>query len=80
MRSRRAHAPRTQRAWRPGEARAPPSTKAIQVDSAAMIDDGAVDPLTVAHQTGTSIAMIEKAYLRFIPVALQQKLAALKEA
>jgi hypothetical protein len=25
-----------------------------------------VDPLTVAAQTGTSIAMIEKAYLRFI--------------
>lgn len=39
-----------------------------------------VDPLTVAQQTGTSIAMIEKAYMRFIPVALQQKLAALREA
>jgi len=39
-----------------------------------------VDPLTVAHQTGTSIAMIEKAYMRFIPAALQQKLAAIREA
>jgi integrase len=39
-----------------------------------------VDPLTVAQQTGTSIAMIEKAYMRFIPAALQQKLAAVKEA
>ena len=37
-----------------------------------------VDPLTVAAQTGTSIAMIEKAYLRFIPSARQEKLAALK--
>ena len=30
---------------------------------------------TVAAQTGTSLAMIEKAYLRFIPSALQEKLA-----
>jgi len=37
-----------------------------------------VDPLTVAAQTGTSIAMIEKAYLRFIPSAMQEKLAALR--
>jgi integrase len=37
-----------------------------------------VDPLTVAHQTGTSLAMIEKAYMRFIPQALQEKLAGLK--
>ena len=39
-----------------------------------------IDPLTVAQQTGTSIAMIEKAYMRFIPAALQQKLEAVKEA
>ena len=37
-----------------------------------------IDPLTVAAQTGTSVAMIEKAYLRFIPSAMQEKLAALK--
>jgi hypothetical protein len=37
-----------------------------------------VDPLTVAQQTGTSIEMIEKSYLRFIPSALQMKIAALK--
>jgi hypothetical protein len=37
-----------------------------------------VDPLMVAAQTGTSVAMIEKAYLRFIPSAMQEKLAALK--
>ena len=39
----------------------------------------AVDPLTVAHQTGTSLAMIEKAYMRFIPQALQAKLASIQE-
>ncbi|MGH8259010.1 MAG: hypothetical protein ACREUG_04900 [Steroidobacteraceae bacterium] len=39
-----------------------------------------VDPLTVAQQTGTSIAMIERAYMRFIPAALQQKLAAVTAA
>jgi hypothetical protein len=37
-----------------------------------------IDPLTVAAQTGTSLVMIEKAYLRLIPSALQEKLAALK--
>jgi integrase len=37
-----------------------------------------VDPLTVAMQTGTSLAMIEKAYMRFIPQALQEKLMAVK--
>lgn len=36
-----------------------------------------VDPLTVAHQTGTSIAMIERPYMRFIPAALLERLAAL---
>lgn len=39
-----------------------------------------VDPLTVAAQTGTSLAMIEKAYLRFIPSAMREKLAAVKES
>jgi integrase len=39
-----------------------------------------VDPLTVAQQTGTSLAMIEKAYHRFIPAALQEKLAAVRDS
>jgi integrase len=39
-----------------------------------------VDPLTVAHQTGTSLAMIEKAYLRFIPSAMREKLEAVKDS
>lgn len=34
-----------------------------------------IDPLTVAHQTGTSVAMIEKTYLKFIPHAMREKLA-----
>ena len=38
-----------------------------------------VDPLTVAAQTGTSLAMLEKAYFKFIPNALREKLAAVKE-
>jgi integrase len=37
-----------------------------------------VDPVTVAQQTGTSMEMIERSYLRFIPSALQLKLATLK--
>lgn len=39
-----------------------------------------IDPLTVAAQTGTSLAMIEKAYLRFIPSAMREKLAAAVES
>lgn len=38
-----------------------------------------VDPLTVAAQTGTSLSMIEKAYLKFIPSAFRAKLAGLRE-
>lgn len=37
-----------------------------------------VDPLTVAAQTGTSLAVIEKTYLKFIPSALLEKLKAVK--
>jgi integrase len=39
-----------------------------------------VDPLTVAAQTGTSLAMIEKAYLRFIPSAMREKLAHINDS
>lgn len=37
-----------------------------------------IDPLTVAAQTGTSLRMIERAYFKFIPSAMLQKLACLK--
>src|SRR5581483_9900494 len=38
-----------------------------------------VDPLTVANQTGTSLVVIEKTYFKFIPSAMKEKLAAVKE-
>jgi integrase len=37
-------------------------------------------PLAVAAQTGTSLAMTEKAYLRLIPIAMREKLAAVVES
>jgi len=37
-----------------------------------------IDPLTVAHQTGTSLRMIEQNYFRFIPPSLRDKLAAIE--
>jgi len=37
-----------------------------------------VDPLTVAAQTGTSVAVIEKFYLRFIPSAMREKLQSVR--
>jgi hypothetical protein len=33
----------------------------------------------VAHQTGTSLQMIEKAYFRFIPTAMNKKLLAMRQ-
>ena len=37
-----------------------------------------IDPLTVAQQTGTSVAMIERTYFKFIPSAMRKKLEGLK--
>lgn len=37
-----------------------------------------VDPITVAQQTGTSVAMIERTYHAFIPNAMRQKLNELR--
>jgi integrase len=34
-----------------------------------------VDPLTVGAQTGTSLRMIERAYYKFIPSVMREKLA-----
>lgn len=39
-----------------------------------------VDALTVAQQTGTSLAMMEKYYFKFVPKALQDKLNAMVAA
>ncbi len=39
-----------------------------------------IDPLTVAAQTGTSVAMIEKYYFKFIAGSMREKLNAVKTA
>lgn len=39
-----------------------------------------VDPVTVAAQCGTSVAMIERYYFKFIESAMQEKLAAIRSA
>jgi integrase len=39
-----------------------------------------IDPLTTAQQTGTSVAMIEKYYFKFISSAMREKLNAVKES
>ncbi len=39
-----------------------------------------VDPLTVAQQTGTGLVMVERQYLKFIPHAMREKLAGVKES
>lgn len=60
-----------------GKARIPTGASAYSFRHARiseLLQVHGVDPLTVAHQTGTSIAMIEKAYFRFIPSAMRQKL------
>jgi integrase len=65
-----------------GRARLPPVVGAYAFRHARiseLLQIHGVDPLTVAAQTGTSLVMIEKAYLKFIPSAMQDKLANLKE-
>ncbi|HEY2418374.1 MAG TPA: hypothetical protein VGH84_10690 [Steroidobacteraceae bacterium] len=65
-----------------GAARIPPLASAYSFRHARiseLLQIHAIDPLTVASQTGTSVAMIEKAYLRFIPNAMREKLKAVKE-
>ena len=58
--------------------RSVPATVRLAVTPSELLQGYGVDPITVAAQTGMSVAMIEKAYLRFIPSAMQEKLAALK--
>jgi integrase len=45
-----------------------------------LLQANGVDPLTVAKQTGTSVAQIEKTYMKFIPSALQEKLTSVRDA
>ena len=66
-----------------GKARIPPGATTYSFRHARiseLLQVHGVDPLTVAQQTGTSLAMIERAYHRFIPSAMQEKLAAVKES
>lgn len=62
-----------------GKLRIPPEASAYSfrhLRISELLQVYGIDPLTVAQQTGTSLAMIEKAYFRFIPSAMRQKLEA----
>jgi integrase len=66
-----------------GAKRVPPGASAYSFRHARiseLLQVHGIDPLTVAQQTGTSLAMIEKAYFRFIASAMREKLAAIKDA
>jgi len=66
-----------------GPNRIPPNASAYSFRHARiseLLQLHGIDPLSVAVQTGTSVAMIEKSYLRFIPSAMREKLAGLKSA
>lgn len=66
----------------PGE-RIPPRASAYSFRHARiseLLQVHGVDPLTVAAQTGTSLAMIEKYYFRFLPNMMREKLAAVRDA
>ena len=66
-----------------GQARVPTTASAYSFRHARiseLLQVHGVDPLTVAQQTGTSLAMIEKAYFRFIPAAMLAKLDAVQRA
>jgi len=64
-----------------GKSRVPPGASAYSFRHSRiseLLQVYGIDPLTVAQQTGTSLAMIEKAYFRFIPSAMKEKLEAAK--
>lgn len=66
-----------------GRARIPPGASAYSFRHARiseLLQIHGIDPLTVAAQTGTSLAMIERTYFKFIRNAMREKLAAVKEA
>jgi len=65
-----------------GKNRIPPGASAYGFRHARiseLLQVHGVDALTVAAQTGTSLRMIEKYYLKFIPQAFRDKLAAVDE-
>ena len=62
-----------------GKARIPPEASAYSFRHSRiseLLQVYGIDPLTVAQQTGTSLAMIEKAYYKFIASAMREKLRA----
>jgi integrase len=64
-----------------GNARIPLSASAYSFRHARiseLLQVYGVDPLTVAQQTGTSLVMIEKSYLRFIQSSMREKLDGIK--
>ena len=64
-----------------GEARVPTAASAYSFRHARiseLLQVYAVDPLTVAAQTGTGLRMIERTYFKFIRSAMVEKLASLK--
>jgi len=64
-----------------GKQRIPPEASAYSFRHARiseLLQLYGVDPLTVAHQTGTSVVMIEQAYMKFIPSAMKAKLEAIR--
>jgi integrase len=66
-----------------GKKRVPPAASAYSFRHARiseLLQVHGIDPLTVGQQTGTSVAMIEKSYLRFIASAMREKLKAVKGA
>ncbi len=66
-----------------GRHRVPPGASAYSFRHARiseLLQVHQIDPMTVAAQTGTSMAMLEKAYYKFIPTAMQDKLDAVKES
>lgn len=65
-----------------GKRRVPPEASAYSFRHARiseLLQVHGLDPLTAAAQTGTSLRMIERAYFRFIPAAMHEKLAAIEE-
>ena len=62
-----------------GKSRIPPEASAYSFRHSRiseLLQVYGIDPLTVAQQTGTSLAMIERAYFKFIPSAMKEKLEA----
>ena len=66
-----------------GEVKIPENASAYSLRHARiseLLQVHGIDPITVASQTGTSVAMLEKTYFKFIPSAMRAKLAAIRDS